>query len=74
MPRQPYRMLRFVLAFLALIVGVGGLMLIFGGRPFLSQMILRPAESEVSTLLLFVAKEMGGVLLLLSILLSFAFS
>lgn len=72
MPKQPYRMLRFVLVFLSLLVGVGGLLMILGSKLLLVRLLLRPPESEVSTLLLFLTKEMGGALLMLCILFYFA--
>jgi len=37
------------------------------------RLFLRPPESEVSTLLLIVAKEMGGLILMLSVMLFFAY-
>lgn len=47
-------------------------MLIFSGKPLMLRLFLRPPESEVSTLLLFVMKEMGGFVLMLSVLFFFA--
>ncbi len=37
------------------------------------RLFLRPPESEVSTLLLIMAKEMGGLILMLSVMLFFAY-
>jgi hypothetical protein len=73
MPKSPYRILRFVLVLFAVLAGAGGLLMIFGSKPLMVRLLLRPDESEVSTLLLFMTKEMGGVLLMLSILFFFAY-
>jgi hypothetical protein len=45
---------------------------IFGGKPLMLRLFLRPPESELSTLLLVTLKEMGGILLMLSLLFFFA--
>jgi hypothetical protein len=73
MSKPPYRILRFVLALFSLLGAVGGLLMIFGSKPFMIRLLLRPAGSEVSTLLLLMTKEMGGVLLMLGVLFYFAF-
>ena len=72
MPRASYRGLRIMLGFLSVFVGVGGLVMIVGGQPLMVRLFLRPPESEVSTLLLVMMKEMGGLLLMFSLLLYFA--
>jgi hypothetical protein len=46
--------------------------MIFGSKPLVMWMFLRPPEAEVSTLMLFVLKEMGGFALMLSLMLFFA--
>jgi len=46
--------------------------MIFASKPLIMRMFLRPPEAEVSTLLLFVLKEMGGLVLMLSLLFLFA--
>ena len=46
--------------------------MIFAGKPLIMRVFLRPPESEVSTLLLFVLKEMGGFVLMLTLMLFFA--
>ena len=46
--------------------------MIFAGKPLIMRMFLRPPEAEVSTLLLFVLKEMGGFAFMLSLMLFFA--
>jgi hypothetical protein len=73
MPRPPYRALRIILAIFCLLTAAGGLVLIFSGKPVIMRLFLRPPDSEVSTLLLAVVKEMGGVVLMLSIMLFYAY-
>src|SRR2546425_9324051 len=57
----------------ALLGAAGGLLLIFGNKPLIVSLFLRPPDSEVSTLLLFLVRELGGgVSLLFSVLLFLA--
>jgi len=72
MSRPPYRPLRIVLGVFSAFTAVGGLFMIFASKPLIMRMFLRPPEAEVSTLLLFVLKEMGGFVLMLSLMLFFA--
>ena len=72
MSRPPYRALRIVLRVFSALAAVGGLCMIFGSKPLVMWMFLRPPEAEVSTLMLFVLKEMGGFALMLSLMLFFA--
>ena len=46
--------------------------MIFASKPLIMRVFLRPPASEVSTLLLFVLKEMGGFVLMLTFMLFFA--
>jgi hypothetical protein len=62
----------FLLAF-SLLAAAGGLALIFSGRPFLMRMFLHPPESEMSTLFLFLVKELGGATLAFSLMLYLAY-
>ncbi len=71
-PRSAHRVLRTLLGFFFLLAAAGGLVLIFGGKPLMVRLFLRPPESEVSTLLLLMSKEMGGILLMLGLLFLFA--
>jgi hypothetical protein len=73
MPGPPYRALRIILGIFSLLTAVGGLVIIFSGRPMVMRLFLRPPESEVSTLLLILAKEMGGLILMLSLMFFFAY-
>ena len=72
MSRPPYRALQRVLRLFSLLLAVGGLFMIFASKPLIIWVFLRPPESEVSTLLLFVLKEMGGFVLMLTLMLFFA--
>ena len=71
MSKPPYRPLRIGLRIFSILIAVGGLLLIFAGKPLIMRVFLRPPEGEVSTLLLSLLKEMGGVMLMLSLLLWF---
>jgi len=73
MSRPPYRGLRIILGIFSLLTAVGGLVIIFSNKQMIMRLFLRPPESEVSTLLLIVAKEMGGLILMLSVMLFFAY-
>ena len=51
---------------------VAGLLIVFSGRSLVMRLLLRPPETEVSTLLLFLMRELGGLALMLSVLFFFA--
>ena len=73
MSEPPYRALRIVLGFLSLLlVALGGLLLIFSSRGLILRVFMHPPESEISTLLLAAVKEMGGIVLTLSVMLFLA--
>jgi hypothetical protein len=69
MPEPPYRAVRIFLRVFSLLAVVGGLLMIFAGKPLIVRIFLRPPEGEVSTLLLSLLKEMGGMVLMLGVLL-----
>ena len=69
MPEPPYRALRIFLRVFSLLAAVGGLLMIFAEKPLVVRIFLRPPEGEVSTLLLSLLKEMGGMVLMLGVLL-----
>jgi hypothetical protein len=69
MPQPPYRALCIFLRVFALLAAVGGLVMIFAEKPLIVRTFLRPPEGEVSTLFLSLLKEMGGIVLMLSVLL-----
>jgi hypothetical protein len=72
MAQKDYRGTRIFLAVVSALLAIGGLVMIFSGKELLMRMFLRPPVAEVSTLMLFMTKEFGGVMLLLSALLWFA--
>jgi hypothetical protein len=69
MPEPPYRALRVFLRVFSLLAVVGGLLMISAGKPLIVRIFLQPPEGEVSTLLLSLLKEMGGMVLMLAALL-----
>jgi hypothetical protein len=69
MPKPPYRALRILLRMLSLLAALGGVLMIVAGKPLVVRIFLRPPEAEVSTLLLSLLKEMGGMVLMLGVLL-----
>src|SRR5258708_8576663 len=73
MPGPPYRGLRILLGIFSLLTATGGLVIIFSDRPMIMRLFLHPPESEVSTLFRLGAKEMGGFILMLSVMLFFAY-
>ena len=56
----------------ALLTLVGSLLLIFSDRPLMLRVLVQPPESGVSTLLLFIVREMGGLFLMFGVLLFLA--
>ena len=73
MSNPPYRALRIILGIFSLFTAAAGLLFVFSGKPLLMRILLHPPETEVSTLLLFVMRELGGLALMLSVLFFFAF-
>jgi hypothetical protein len=69
MPEPPYHALRILLRVFSLLTALGGLLMIFAEKPLIARIFLRPPEGEVSTLLLSLLKEMGGMVLTLGVLL-----
>src|SRR5256885_16631893 len=69
MPESPYRALRIFLRVFSLLAVAGSLLMIFAEKPLIVRIFLRPPEGEVSTLLLSLFKEMGGMVLMLGVLL-----
>jgi hypothetical protein len=72
MSYPPYRALRIVLGFLSLFMAIGGVLLIFSGRPLIMRMFMHPPEAEITALLLAAVKEMGGLVLMVSVMLFLA--
>src|SRR5712691_13549957 len=69
MPGPPHRALRIFLRVFSLLAALGGLLMIFAEKPLIVWIFLRPPEGEVSTLLLSLLKETGGMALMFSVLL-----
>jgi hypothetical protein len=74
MPPPTYRALRTILFIFSLFTAAVGLVMIFGSKPMFIHihMFLGLPESEFSTLLLSILKELGGMILMFSLLLFFA--
>src|SRR5260370_42425675 len=72
MSKPPYRALSFGLRLVSALIAIGSLFMILSGKPLILRVFLHPPEAEVSTLLLALLKEMGGVMLMLSVLLFLA--
>jgi len=69
MSRPPYRALQVALRIFSVLLAIGGLFMLFGNRTLVVRLFLHPPEAEVSTLLLFLLKEMGGMVLMVSAIL-----
>jgi len=72
MSRPPYRGLSIGLRVVSVLIAVGGLFMIFSSPPLILRVFMHPPEAEVSTLLLALLKEMGGMMLMLSVMLYLA--
>jgi hypothetical protein len=72
MSKLPYRALRITLGIVSVFTAAAGLLLVFSGRPLVMRLLLHPPETEVSTLLLFAMRELGGLALMLGVLFFFA--
>jgi hypothetical protein len=69
MPQPPYRALRILLQVFSRWAALGGLLMIFAEKPLIVWIVMRPPEGEITTLLLTLLKEMGGMVLMLGVLL-----
>ena len=72
MSKPPYRALQVSLRIFSVLLAIGALLMIFGSRGLVIRVFLHPPETEVSTLLLFLLKEMGGMVLMVSAILFLA--
>jgi len=68
MSNPPHRALRIILGIFSLFTAAAGLLIVFSGKPLVMRLFLHPPETEVSTLFLFVFRELGGLALMLSVL------
>ena len=69
MSKPSYRVLQVALRIFSVLLAIGGLFMIFGSRALVVRVFLHPPEAEISTLLLFLLKEMGGMVLMVSAML-----
>ena len=67
-----YRALPLALRIFSALFAIGAMLMIFSSREFVVLLFLYPPEAEVSTLLLFLLKEMGGIVLMVSAMLFLA--
>ncbi len=72
MSQPSCRALRVVLGFLSFLLAIGGIVMIFSSKPLVMRVFMHPPEVEISTLLLVVLKETGGLALMLSVMLCLA--
>ncbi len=72
MSRPPYRALQVALRIFSVLLAIGAMFMIFSSRAIVVRVFLHPPEVQVSTLLLFVLKEMGGIVLMVSAMLFLA--
>ena len=73
MSKPPYRVFKVALRIFSVLLAIGALFMIFSSsRALIVRVFLHPPEAEVSTLLLFLLKEMGGIVLMVSAILFLA--
>jgi hypothetical protein len=72
MSNPPHWVLRIILGIFSLFTAAAGLLFVFSGKTLVMRLLLRPPESEISTLLLFLMRELGGLALMLSVWFFFA--
>jgi len=72
MSRPPYRALSLGLRVVSVLIAVGAVFMILADKPLVLRVFLHPPASDVSTLLLALLKEMGGVMLMISVMLFLA--
>jgi len=72
MSKPPYRGLSFGLRLVSVLIAVGGVFMILSGKPLILLAFMHPPASEVSTLLLALLKEVGGMMVMLSVMLFLA--
>ncbi len=72
MSEPPYRALSFGLRLVSALIAVGGMFMMLSGKPLIIRVFMHSPATEVSTLLLALVKELGGVLLMVSVMLFLA--
>jgi len=69
MSQPPHQALQVALRIFSVLLAIGGLLMILASRALVVRVFLHPPEAEVSTLLLFLLKETGGMALMVSAIL-----
>jgi hypothetical protein len=72
MSQPPHRLLKVALRTVSVLLTIGALFMICASRTLVVRMFLHPPEAEISTLLLFLLKETGGLALMVSAMLYLA--
>lgn len=72
MSQPTHRVLQVSLRIFSALTAIGALFMISSSRGLVTRVFPHPPESEISTLLLFLLKEMGGTVLMLSAMLFLA--
>ena len=72
MSQPSYRVLRVILGFLSLVFAIAGVFLILSTKPLILRIFMHPPVAEITTLLLAAVKEMGGIVLMVSVMLFLA--
>jgi hypothetical protein len=72
MSPPPYRALSFGLRLVSALIAVAGVLMIVADKPLVMRVLIYPPAYEVSTLLLVMLKELGGVMLMISAMLFLA--
>ena len=73
MTNPRYLGLRIVLFIFFIVIAASGVLMILGGKTLVMWAFMHPPEREVSNLFMMMLKQMGGILLMLSLMLYFAF-
>ncbi len=72
MSRPPYRGLSIGLRVVSALIAVGGVFAMLSGKPLILRVFMHPPAAELSTLLLAMVKELGGVMVMMSVMLFLA--
>ncbi len=72
MPRRPYRTLRVLLVLFSILTAAEGLLLIVSSKPLVLRFFPHLPEPEITTQLLIMAKQWGGLSLTLGLMLYLA--
>ncbi len=72
MSRPPYRGLSIGLRVVSALIALGGMFAMLSGKPLILRAFMHPPAAELSTLLLAMVKELGGVMVMMSVMLFLA--